>query len=147
MVDEPAAVDFPGLTKTVSLKSVNFSYHDAQILHEVSFEIPAGKTMALVGRSGSGKTTITRMLSRLYDIDSGEIDYDGVSIKNIALHSLRENVAIVSQEVYMIDGSIRDNVRYGRVDVSDDDVWEVLKLADLDTFVHSIPDGLDTQSR
>lgn len=145
VIDAKDAVEFPGLHQTVNLKDVTFSYHDSQILHGVTFDIPAGKTTALVGRSGSGKTTITRMLTRLYDIDSGEIDYDGVSISNIALHSLCANVAIVSQEVYMIDGTIRDNVRYGRLNASDDDIWEVLKLADLDSFVHSIPDGLDTE--
>ncbi|MFZ2589757.1 ABC transporter ATP-binding protein [Paucilactobacillus nenjiangensis] len=145
VIDAKDAVEFPGLHQTVNLQDVTFSYHDSQILHGVTFDIPAGKTTALVGRSGSGKTTITRMLTRLYDIDSGEIDYDGISISNIALHSLRANVAIVSQEVYMIDGTIRDNVRYGRLNASDDDIWEVLKLADLDSFVHSIPDGLDTE--
>ncbi|WP_010621009.1 ABC transporter ATP-binding protein [Paucilactobacillus suebicus] len=143
--DAPDAVDFPGIHEGVSVDHINFSYNNQPILNDVSFDIPAGKTTALVGRSGSGKTTITRMLVRLYDLDSGDIKYDGVSIRDMKMSSLRENVAIVSQDIYMIDGSIRDNVVYGRQGASYDDIWRVLDLADLKSFVESLPDQLDTQ--
>ncbi len=98
-----------------------------------------------MGHSGSGKTTLTRLIDRLYDLNGGDILFDDTSIKTIDIKSLRENVAIVSQDVFVIDGSIRDNVVYGRQDASDDDVLQVLKLADLADFVNGLSDGLDTQ--
>lgn len=145
VISEPAAVPFPGIAQGVVLDHINFAYGDAKILRDVSFTIPAGKTTALVGRSGSGKTTITRMLVRLYDLASGDIRYDGVAIRDIDIESLRQNIAIVSQDIYMIDGSIRDNIVYGKQGASDEAVWRVLALADLQSFVQSLPDQLDTQ--
>ena len=100
---------------------------------------------ALVGRSGSGKTTITRLIDRFYDLDSGSITIDDLPIQSIDIVSLRQNIAIVSQDIFIIDGSIRNNILYGRPDASDEDVWQVAKLADLDTFIRELPDQLDTQ--
>ena len=143
-------VAFPKLQHGITLDHVTFNYDHSKNPHnatvtDVSFQIPYGETTALVGHSGSGKTTLTRLIDRLYDLNSGDILFDDTSIKTIDIKSLRENVAIVSQDVFVIDGSIRDNVVYGRQDASDDDVLQVLKLADLADFVNGLSDGLDTQ--
>ncbi|GAT18366.1 multidrug ABC transporter ATP-binding and permease protein [Secundilactobacillus silagincola] len=143
---------FPKFSKGITLSHVNFNYDGAKYpeshdttLKDVSFTIPYGKTTALVGRSGSGKTTITRLIDRFYDLDSGSITIDDLPIQSIDIVSLRQNIAIVSQDIFIIDGSIRNNILYGRPDASDEDVWQVAKLADLDTFIRDLPDQLDTQ--
>lgn len=143
---------FPKFSKGITLSHVNFNYDAAKhteshdtTLKDVSFTIPYGKTTALVGRSGSGKTTITRLIDRFYDLDSGSITIDDLPIQSIDIVSLRQNIAIVSQDIFIIDGSIRNNILYGRPDASDEDVWQVAKLADLDTFIRELPDQLDTQ--
>lgn len=143
---------FPQLSKGITLSHVNFNYDAAKApdkhdttLTDISFTIPYGKTTALVGRSGSGKTTITRLIDRFYDLDSGSITIDDLPIQSIDIVSLRQNIAIVSQDIFIIDGSIRNNILYGRPDASDDDIWQVAKLADLDTFIRGLPDQLDTQ--
>lgn len=146
------AKPFPKLSEGITLHDVNFNYsaskqpdkHDAT-LKNVSFTIPYGKTTALVGRSGSGKTTITRLIDRFYDLESGSITFDGVPIQDIDIASLRQNIAIVSQDIFILDGSIRDNILYGKPTATDDEVWHVVQLADLDTFIKNLPDQLDTQ--
>ncbi|GAX04863.1 multidrug ABC transporter ATP-binding and permease protein [Secundilactobacillus pentosiphilus] len=146
------AKPFPKFSKGIVLSHVNFNYdatkhpgtHDAT-LKDISFTIPYGKTTALVGRSGSGKTTITRLIDRFYDLESGSITFDDLPIQAIDISSLRQHIAIVSQDIFIIDGSIRNNILYGRPDATDEEVWEVAKLADLDTFIRELPDQLDTQ--
>ncbi|WP_268913271.1 ABC transporter ATP-binding protein [Lentilactobacillus sp. SPB1-3] len=146
------AIDFPELKKGISIKDVSFSYdeshkdnvHDAT-LHGVTFDVELGKMTALVGHSGSGKTTITKLIDRLYDIQDGDILFDDDPIKTLKIKSLRQNIAIVSQDVFMIDGTIRDNIMYGKSDATMDEVWRVAKLADIDTYINSLPDGMDTQ--
>ncbi|MFC6254728.1 ABC transporter ATP-binding protein [Secundilactobacillus hailunensis] len=143
---------FPQFSQGIVLDHINFNYaaakhtdsHDAT-LKDVSFTIPYGKTTALVGRSGSGKTTITRLIDRFYDLESGSITFDGLPIQAIDIASLRQNIAIVSQDIFIIDGSIRNNILYGRPTATDDEVWQVAKLADLETFIQGLPDQLDTQ--
>ncbi|WP_283678719.1 ABC transporter ATP-binding protein [Lentilactobacillus sp. Marseille-Q4993] len=145
-------VAFPKIKSGINLKNVSFAYsethkediHDATI-KDVSFDIKFGKMTALVGRSGSGKTTITKLIDRLYDRQSGEILFDGVPIEKISINSLRQNIAIVSQDTFMIDGSIRDNIIYGNPTATNDEVWRVAKLAAIDGFITSLPDGMETQ--
>lgn len=146
------AKPFPKLQHGITLDKVNFTYevskqpsqHDAT-LKDVSFTIPYGKTTALVGRSGSGKTTITRLIDRFYDLDSGSITFDELPIKTIDISSLRQNIAIVSQDIFILDGSIRENILYGKPGASDTEVWQVAQLADLDAFIRELPKQLDTQ--
>lgn len=153
IVDAPNAKPFPQLEQQVSLEDVSFTYSSDMLdkkkvesaLKHVSFDIPYGKTTALVGHSGSGKTTITNLMSRFYDLDSGDIKFDDVSIKDIQLHSLRSNIAIVSQDVEIIDGTIRDNIRYGAETADDDRIMEVAKMANIDEYIQSLPKQLDTQ--
>lgn len=143
---------FPTLKTGIQLAHVTFTYPttrgkaDATVtLNDVSFQIPYGQTTALVGQSGSGKTTITRLIDRFYDLDSGQITFDGVPVTQIDLSDLRQHIAIVSQDIFILDGSVRDNVLYGRPGATDNDIWRVLELADLAEFVHQLPDQLDTQ--
>lgn len=110
----------------------------------LSFTVPAGKTAALVGKSGSGKTTIVRLVLRLYDVDSGSVSIDGNDVRSLTQESLRRNIGVVAQDTVLWNASVRDNVRYGRPDASDDEVWSALRTAALDEFVRGLPDGLDT---
>lgn len=143
---------FPTLQTGIQLDNVTFTYpttrgkdDPAVTLNDVSFQIPYGQTTALVGQSGSGKTTITRLIDRFYDLDSGQITFDGVPVTQIDLSDLRQHIAIVSQDIFILDGSIRNNVLYGRPEATDTDIWQVLELADLAAFVRQLPDQLDTQ--
>lgn len=99
----------------------------------------------MVGHSGAGKSTITDLLDRLYDVDSGDILFDGIPIKHIKLKSLRQNIAIVSQDIFIIDGTIADNIRYGTPGATEDQLWDVAKLADIDAFIKGLPEQMKTQ--
>ena len=143
---------FPTLKTGIQLDHVTFTYPTTRgkadstvTLNDISFQIPYGQTTALVGQSGSGKTTITRLIDRFYDLDSGQITFDGVPVTQIDLSDLRQHIAIVSQDIFILDGSVRDNVLYGRPGATDTEIWQVLELADLAEFVHQLPDQLDTQ--
>lgn len=147
------AIDFTPIKKEIRFDKVSFAYdvdpgnklESDATLHDVSFSIPFGKMTALVGHSGSGKTTITKLLERLYDIQDGKILFDDRPITDFKIHSLREHIALVSQDIFMIDGTIRDNIVYGRPGASDEDIWRVAEMADIADFIHGLKDGLDTQ--
>lgn len=134
------------LEKGITFDQVNFSYSNGQpILQNISFEIEQGKMTALVGVSGSGKTTITKLIERLYDVTSGDILIDGYSIKDYSLDSLRKNIGVVTQDIELIDGTIRENILYGTTHKKTEDIQKSLKYAKLSEFVHSLPNGLDTE--
>ncbi|WP_172188751.1 ABC transporter ATP-binding protein [Lentilactobacillus kribbianus] len=146
---EPAhPVAFPKAPLGLKLDQVNFSYlgdNKMPTIKDVSFTVPAGKTTALVGHSGSGKSTITKLIDRMYDIDSGRITINDLNIGDFRLEDLRRHIAIVSQDLFILDGTLRDNVVYAKPEATDQEVHEVLRLADLEAFVTSLPAGLDTQ--
>jgi ATP-binding cassette, subfamily B, bacterial len=149
---------------SVSFEHVSFSYPTAdevslaslesiasldqrpsgEVLHEVTFDVPAGRTVALVGRSGGGKTTITHLIARLYDATSGTVSVAGTDVKKLKQDSLRAKVGYVTQDAHMFHDTIRANLQYAKPDVSDAEVWEALAAAQLKTLVESLPDGLDT---
>ena len=137
---------FPTLEQGIALKDVSFSYGDRNdVLSGLTFNIPVGKSTALVGRSGAGKSTLIRLLTRMYDTTSGGIYYDAVEIKDLSLKELRQHISVVSQEVAIIDGTIRDNIRYGSFSSTDDDIWQAAKLADISEFIDACPQKMDTQ--
>ncbi|WP_225048066.1 ABC transporter ATP-binding protein [Lacticaseibacillus kribbianus] len=144
VVDQPGAGAFPKLQEGIHLDQASFKYGHAQILRGVSFDIPAGKTTALVGRSGAGKTTITRVLTRLYDLNGGSIRFDATDQRAIRLRDLRQHIAVVSQDIAILDGTVRDNIVYGRPGATDEDVWRVLELADLAAYIRTLSAQLDT---
>ena len=124
---------------------VNFRYvPEHQILHDISIDAKPGMKVAMVGETGAGKTTISNMLNRFYEIDSGTITYDGIPIKNIKKDDLRQSLSIVLQETHLFTGTIMDNIRFGNPDASDDDVYQAAKLSHADEFIHDLDHGYQT---
>ncbi|WP_273235479.1 ABC transporter ATP-binding protein [Ileibacterium valens] len=114
-------------------------------MQNVSFKIPAGQSLALVGPSGGGKTTLCSLIPRFYDPDQGKILIDGKNVKDLTLRSLRKNVGIVQQDVYLFDGTIADNIRYGRPEATEEEILEACRKANLLEFIESLPDGIYTE--
>ena len=104
----------------------------------------SGQKIAFVGSTGAGKTTVTNLINRFYEINEGEILYDGIDIKRINKHDLRSTMSIVLQDVHLFEGTVKDNIRYGRLDATDDEVVEAAKLANAHYFIKHLPDGYDT---
>lgn len=130
----------------ITYKGVSFAYDkNKQVLKNISLNIKAGQTIALVGNSGGGKSTISALLPRFYDVKKGQIEIDGINIKDIELQSLRDNIAIVFQDNFLFGGTIRENILLGRKDISEEQLQKILKAACLDEFIASLDDGLDTQ--
>lgn len=124
---------------------VNFSYvPEKQILHDTNIDAKPGMKVALVGETGAGKTTISNMLNRFYEIQSGKITYDGVPISQIRKNDLRHSLSIVLQETHLFTGTIMDNIRFGKPDASDDEVYQAARLAHADEFIHELDDGYET---
>lgn len=133
------------LKGNVQFKNVDFGYtKDQLILHDVNLNVKAGQKVALVGPTGAGKTTITSMLNRFYDIDHGEITYDGINIQRIKKDALRRSLGIVLQQTNLFSGTIMDNIRYGRLDATDAEVIAAAKLANADSFIQELADGYQT---
>ncbi len=129
----------------VELKNVNFSYvPEKQILKNINVVAQAGENIAFVGSTGAGKTTITNLINRFYDIDNGEIYYDGINIKNIKKTDLRRALGFVLQDTNLFSGTIKENIRYGKLDASDEEIVAAAKLANADHFISLLEDGYDT---
>ncbi|QEA31680.1 ABC transporter ATP-binding protein [Secundilactobacillus malefermentans] len=144
-VDEHGNVTLTRVRGHIQFKDVNFSYDGKnQILHHITIEANPGEKMALVGETGAGKTTITNMLNRFYDISSGQITYDGIDINQIQKASLRLSMGMVLQDTNLFTASVRDNIRYGRLNATDAEVEEAAKLANADGFIRNLPNGYDT---
>ncbi|MGZ9106941.1 MAG: ATP-binding cassette domain-containing protein, partial [Rhodoplanes sp.] len=129
----------------IRFENVGFSYEkDRRILRDVSFEVPAGKMVAIVGPSGAGKSTISRILFRFYDIQSGRVTIDGQDIRDVTQKSLRAAIGVVPQDTVLFNDTILYNIRYGRPDASDEDVVAAAKIAQIDEFVQTLPQGYKT---
>lgn len=142
-----ARLSYTPLRGLVQFKHVDFSYsndpHNLQ-LHDINLVAQPGQKVAFVGATGAGKTTITNMLNRFYEINHGEITYDGINIKDIAKNSLRQSLGIVLQQTSLFTGTIRENIRYGRLDATDEEIIAAAKLANADEFIRQLPHGYDT---
>lgn len=146
VIDSNGAIVLEGIHDSVKLENITFGYNPAQIvLDNVSIEVKHGQKVALVGPTGSGKTTIMNLLNRFYDVDAGDILFDGHSIKDIRLDSLRHNVGIVLQDTVLFSGTIRDNIVYGKKDASDEQVIEAAKAAKIHDYIMNLDDGYDTE--
>lgn len=135
-----------GLNHGVKLENVHFGYNkDKEILHGVNISVDKGQSVALVGLTGSGKTTIMNLLNRFYDVNSGKVTFDGTDVRDIQLTSLRNNVGIVLQDSVLFTGTVADNIRYGKPNASMDEVISAAKQANIHDFIETLPDGYDTQ--
>lgn len=142
--DTPDAVEMPSDPKTIQYKDVTFGYGETPILKKLNLDIQHGEKIALVGPSGSGKTTISSLLPRFYEVDDGDILINGQSIKSIQLASLRAEIGVVQQDVFLFSGTLRDNIVYGHLEADETAIWDAVRNAQLETFIKDLPFGLDT---
>lgn len=146
IVDAADAKPLKNVKGNVCYEDVSFNYSDddTPVLSHVSFEIPAGKSIALVGPSGSGKTTICSLLPRFYDVTEGRVTIDGNDVRKLTLESLRSQIGLVSQDVYLFGGSIKDNIAYGKPEATMDEIVDAAKKANIHDFIMELPDKYDT---
>lgn len=144
--DKENAKKLTEIRKGITFENVNFAYiKGREVLHNINLTIPRGTTLALVGNSGGGKTTISALIPRLYDITNGEIKIDNVNIKDFSQNSLRKQIAMVFQDNFLFSGTIKENILLGNPNVSEEVIWQALRSACLDDFVKSLEKGLDTE--
>jgi ATP-binding cassette, subfamily B, bacterial len=143
--DAPGAIEADGLTGEIRYEDVTFGYEpDKPVLSNVNLVIHAGETVAFVGPSGAGKTTISALLPRFYEVDGGRLTIDGIDIRKMTMQSLRRHIGIVQQDVFLFAGTIRENIAYGRLDASDDEIREAARRSRLREMIDDLPYGLDT---
>ena len=144
--DAPDATDMPPIKGDVSFKHVRFSYEDGvPILKDVSFDVKQGQTIAIVGPTGAGKTTIVNLLSRFYNVDSGKVLIDGIDISKVKIHSLRTQMGVMMQDSFIFSGTIMDNIRYGNKTATDEEVIKAAKTVCAHDFIMDMEDGYNTQ--
>ncbi len=145
VTDRPGASSAPAFAGHIRYEGVTFAYADARpVLRSVDLEVRPGETVAFVGPSGAGKTTLCSLLPRFYDVTGGRISIDGIDVRQVTMRSLRNQIGIVQQDVFLFGGSLRDNVAYGRLDASEAEILEAVRRARLDDVVADLPEGLDT---
>lgn len=145
IADVPDAVSLSSVRGDIRFEGVTFGYEPSRtILNNIHLTVRAGETVAFVGPSGAGKTTICSLLPRFYDVDQGTITVDGIDIRNIKLQNLRKHIGIVQQDVFLFSGTIRDNIAYGDLHATDQQIWEAARRASLDELIRSLPDGMET---
>lgn len=143
--DVPDAIHVDGLKGEITFHDVSFGYEkDNLILEHINLEIKQGETVAIVGPSGAGKSTLCSLLPRFYEWQSGTITIDGIDSRQMKLSSLRQQIGIVQQDVYLFNGSIRENILYGKLDATEDEIWQAVSKAELKELVESLPEGLET---
>ncbi len=144
--DSPDAVDAGELEGRIEFRNVSYAYdEDKNVLRHVDLTIEKGKTFALVGPSGGGKTTICHLIPHFYDVLSGEIFLDGKEIHTLTLESVRRNIGIVQQDIYLFNDTMRENIRYGKLDATDEEIAEAAKRANIHDYIMSLPDGYETK--
>ncbi len=153
MMDEPVTVDdipgaeeMPEIKGDVHFRDVTFAYETGiNILEHLSFDVKAGQSVALVGPTGAGKTTIVNLISRFYNISGGEVDIDDSDISKVTLHSLRSQMGIMLQDSFIFSGTIRDNIAYGKLDATDEEIRTACKIVGIDSYIESLPQGYSTE--
>ncbi len=144
--DKPGATDIGDITGNISFEDVTFSYEEGKtVLEHLSFDVKAGESIALVGPTGAGKSTIVSLLSRFYDVTDGRITIDGKDISGVTLHSLRSQMGIMLQDSFIFSGNIADNIRYGKLDANYDEIVAASKVVCADEFIKEMPDGYETE--
>lgn len=145
--DREDAIEVPVLRGNISFNNVTFRYEEdvAPVLKNISFDVKEGETIALVGPSGAGKTTISSLIPRFYDVDEGSITIDGIDVRDMTQRSLRENIGIVQQNVFLFTGTLRENIAYGNLEATDEEIEEAVRQAHMEEFIKQLPLGLETQ--
>ncbi len=146
VTDRPAARTLPTIRGRVEFKGVAFSYDsEREVLRDINFAVEAGQTVALVGHTGAGKTSIISLLSRFYETGEGRIEVDGVDVREATLVSLRSQLGIVLQDTFIFKGTVRENIRYGRLDATDEEIEEAARAVNAHAFIMRMPQGYDTE--
>lgn len=144
--DRPDAINIPHLNGDITFEHVSFHYDKHKsVLEDINLSIKAGETVAFVGPSGAGKTTICSLIPRFYDVIEGAITIDGLNIQDVTTRSLRDQIGIVQQDIFLFTGTIRENIAYGKLDASEEDILDAARKAHLEDFITSLPEGYDTQ--
>ena len=139
------SIEAGSIEKLIALEDVNFSYVDNfPVLNDVSINIKKGSTTAIVGSTGSGKSTLIKLLLRLYDVKAGKIKFDDIDIKDLNIHSLRKTIGLVSQDIFLFEGTVFENIAYGNLEASNSDIWKAAKLSESDEFINLLPKKEDT---
>ncbi|WP_330442084.1 ABC transporter ATP-binding protein [Flavobacterium sp. C4GT6] len=144
IVSKQGAIEKNTFEKEIAIENINFRYEDENVLKEFSLTVPKGKTVALVGQSGSGKSTIANLLTRFYDVQEGSVKIDGIDVKDFSLHSLRGLMGLVTQDSILFNDTIRNNIMLGKSDATEEDIIDALKIANAYEFVKDLPKGIDT---
>lgn len=144
VTEKEDAITLTDVKGNISYENVSFKYEEKNVLTDISFDIKAGETIAFVGPSGAGKTTLSSLLPRFYDVSAGKITIDGHDIRDLTLSSLRENIGTVQQDVFLFSGTLRENVAYGKENATDGEIYDALAKAQLKELIDSYPQGLDT---
>ncbi|MEW6620038.1 MAG: ABC transporter ATP-binding protein [bacterium] len=145
MAESPQARELPVIVGKVEFENVFFRYEDELVLNGINLQVNPGEVLAIVGPSGNGKTTIINLISRLYDPNSGRVMIDGYDVKLVKTDSLRQQIGVVPQEIILFSGSVKENIAYGKIDASFDEIVEAAKVANAHEFITRLPDGYDTQ--
>jgi ATP-binding cassette, subfamily B, bacterial len=145
ILDRKDAIEVNSLKGDITLTDVTFSYDSNPVLNNINLTINAGETIAFVGPSGAGKTTICSLIPRFYDVNNGSIKIDGIDIRNMTMKSLRSQIGIVQQDVFLFTGTLKENIAYGNLNASDDEIHEAVRRAHLEELVLKLPDGYETQ--
>jgi len=144
ITDKPNAIVKESFEKNITIENINFRYEDENVLKDFSLEVPKGKTVALVGQSGSGKSTIANLLTRFYDVQEGSIKIDGTDIRDMTMNSLRHMLGLVTQDSILFNDTIKNNILIGKQDARDEEIIEALKVANAYEFVKDLPNGINT---
>ncbi len=144
--DAPDAIEMPPIKGKVEFDNVSFSYDESkEVLHKVSFTVEPGMSVALVGPTGAGKSTVVNLISRFYNVENGRVLIDGQDISKVTLHSLRSQMGIMMQDSFIFSGTIKDNILYGKLDATDEEIREASRRVCADSFISRMPDGYDTE--
>jgi ATP-binding cassette subfamily B protein len=143
--DAPDAVEVHDLKGNIRYENVAFGYDQhRKVIRNINLTITAGETVAFVGPSGAGKTTLCNLLPRFYDVDAGSVTIDGIDVRTMTQTSLRKQIGIVQQDVFLFGGTIRENIAYGKLEAGTEELWQAARRAQLEAFIRSLPDGLET---
>jgi ATP-binding cassette, subfamily B, bacterial MsbA len=142
ITNQPNAIDKTSFEDKIEIQNINFKYEDENVLKHFSITVPKGNTVALVGQSGSGKSTVANLLTRFYDVQEGTVSIDGINIKDMTMHSLRNLIGLVTQDSILFNDTIKANISLGKLDATDDEIIEALKVANAYEFVKDLPEGI-----